>query len=79
MEGEVIGGATTGKIIKSVILDGIIRSVVTHQYALMDLEEIVTGSVGRIILKLDASSKLNRRKKNKKNRSFLLMSSTRFN
>ena len=79
MEVEDVGGATTGRIEKSVILDGIVRSVATYLYALMIQEEIVTGSVGRIILKLDASSKLNRRKKNKKNRSFLLMSSTRFN
>ena len=57
MEGEDVGGATTGKPVNSAILDGIARSVVTYQYALMVQEEIVTDSVGKSILKLEASSK----------------------
>ena len=64
MEGEDVGGATMRKIIKNATLDGIIRSVVMNQYALMVQVEIVIDSVGRSILKLEASSKLNHQKIN---------------
>ena len=57
MDREDVGGVTTGKIGKSAILDGIARSVITYQYALMVQEETVIDSVGKRILKLEASSK----------------------
>ena len=66
MDGEDVGGVITGKIAKSATLDGIARSVVTYRYALMVQEEIVTDSVGKSILKLEASSKSNHQQQNKK-------------
>ena len=71
MEGEDVGGATTRRIGRNAIHDGIVRSVVTYQYALMILEENVIDSVGRSILKLEASSKLNLQTVNEKNNHFL--------
>ena len=52
-----------GKIVENVILNGAVRSVVAYQYALMIEEEVVIDSVGRSILKLEASSKLKNLKK----------------
>ena len=66
MEGEDVGGATTRRIGRNAIHDGIVRSVVTYQYALMVQEETVIDSVGKSILKLEASSKSNHQKQNKK-------------
>ena len=71
MEGEDVGGATTRRIGRNAIHDGIVRSVVTYQYALMVLEENVIDSVGRSILKLEASSKSNHQIVNENNNHFL--------
>ena len=57
MQGEDVGGVIIGKIVENVILNDVVRSVVVYQYALIVEEEIVLDSVGRSILKLEASSK----------------------
>ena len=54
---EDVGGVTIRKTVESVILDGITRSVVMCHYVQMVLEGNVIDSVGRNMLRLEASLK----------------------